>query len=299
MNITGYTKQLCLIGDPVEHSLSPAMHNEACRILNLDYVYTALQVNEQDIPAAIRGLSAMHVSGFNVTMPGKKIAAGLVDEISKEAALSASVNTVVPKDGKLYGYSTDGYGFMRSLRDKGVDLKGEKLSVLGLGGAATAICVQAALDGVKEIVIFRRKNSKWSEALSFADLLQAESSARVLIEDIEDDRLLQQHCRESRLLVNATSAGMKPHEDLLPIRDLSLLRKELFVYDVIYNPMETAFLKAAKAAGCSTLNGIPMLINQGAKAFEYFTGHEMPVREVTKAIFPNYYSVGEIPTSKF
>ena len=248
MNITGYTKQLCLIGNPVAHSLSPAMHNEACRILNLDYVYTALQVDDQDYPAAIKGLSAMHVSGFNVTMPGKRIVAGLVDEISKEAALSASVNTVVPRDGRLYGYSTDGYGFMQSLRDAGLDPRGEKLAVLGLGGAATAICVQAALDGVREIVIFRRKNSKWSEALSFADLLQAESSAKVVIADIEDDQLLQQHCRESQILVNATSAGMKPHEDLLPIRDLSILRKDLFVYDVIYNPMETAFLKAAKAA---------------------------------------------------
>ncbi len=288
MNITGYTKQLCLIGNPVAHSLSPAMHNEACRILNLDYVYTALQVNDQDYPAAIKGLTAMHVSGFNVTMPGKRIVAGLVDEISKEAALSASVNTVVPRDGKLYGYSTDGYGFMQSLRDVGLDLKGEKLSVLGLGGAATAICVQSALDGVKEILIFRRKNSKWAEALAFADQLQAASSARVIIADIEDESMLQQHCRESSVLVNATSAGMKPHEELLPIKDLSILHKDLLVYDVIYNPMETAFLKAAKAAGCSTLNGIPMLINQGAKAFEYFTGYEMPVKEVTKAVFPDY-----------
>ncbi len=288
MNITGYTKQLCLIGNPVAHSLSPAMHNEACRILNLDYVYTALQVNDQDYPAAIKGLTAMHVSGFNVTMPGKRIVAGLVDEISKEAALSASVNTVVPRDGKLYGYSTDGYGFMQSLRDVGLDLKGEKLSVLGLGGAATAICVQAALDGVKEILIFRRKNSKWAEALAFADQLRAASSAKVIIADIEDKSMLQQHCRESSVLVNATSTGMKPHEELLPIKDLSILHKDLLVYDVIYNPMETAFLKAAKAAGCSTLNGIPMLINQGAKAFEYFTGYEMPVKEVTKAVFPDY-----------
>lgn len=288
MNITGYTKQLCLIGNPVAHSLSPAMHNEACRLLNLDYVYSALQVYDDDYPAAIKGLQALHVSGFNVTMPGKKIVAGLVDEISKEAALSASVNTVVPRDGKLYGYSTDGYGFMQSMRDQGYDLKGEKISLLGLGGAATAICVQAALDGLREIVIFRRKNSKWEDALSFAARLEEASSARIVVADIENSALLQQHCLESSVLVNATSAGMKPHEDLLPVNDLSILRKDLFVFDAIYNPMETAFLRAAKAVGCPHLNGIPMLINQGAKAFEYFTGQQMPVKDVMKAVFPDY-----------
>jgi quinate/shikimate dehydrogenase len=292
MNITGYTKQLCLIGNPVAHSLSPAMHNEACRLLNLDYVYTAFQVYDDDFPRAIEGLKAMHVCGFNVTMPGKRIVANLVDEISREAALSASVNTVLPKDGKLYGYSTDGYGFMQSMRDAGRDLKGEKLSVLGMGGAATAICVQAALDGVSEIVIFRRKNAKWQKALSFADHLQEETGVSVKVADINDSALLKKHSLESSVLVNATSAGMKPHEDELPIKDLSILRKDLFVFDVIYNPMETAFYHAAKEIGAPVLNGIPMLINQGAKAFEYFTGHQMPVKEVTRAVFPDYYKEG-------
>lgn len=290
MNITGHTRQLCLIGNPVAHSSSPAMHNTACRALGLDYIYTALPVEKEDISLAIRGLKAMHVRGFNITMPGKMIAASIADVLSPEAKLSGSVNTMVIENDTLYGYSTDGYGFMESLRQKGIDLTNQKLTLLGGGGAANAICVQAALDGAKEISIFRRKSASWDETLAFAERVNAETNAVVSLFDIHDTALLSEHILNSRALANATPIGMAPSDEQMPIEDPSVLHKDLAVFDAVYHPLETKLIKEAKARNLTTVSGLSMLLYQGAKAFEYFTGHEMPVEIVKKEVFSELLS---------
>ena len=196
--ITGLTKQLCVIGSPVTHSFSPAMHNAALEALDLDYVYTAFEVSKEHISDAIRGLLHLGVVGCNVTMPGKTIVADLADELSPVAMLSHSVNTVVFRDGRIYGDSTDGIGFMSSVSHAGVNLIGQHLTVLGAGGAATAIIVQAALDGVSEISVFRRRSSLWQQTEDFAARISAETGCRIAVYDLADtDALRAQIDRKS------------------------------------------------------------------------------------------------------
>ena len=284
--VTGHTRLCALIGDPVRHSLSPAIHNTAYELLDLDYVYTVFPVPAEHFKEGMQALRALGLAGYNVTMPGKKIAAETVDVISREAALSHSVNTIVIRDGKLYGYSTDGYGFMETMRRSGIDLTGRTLSLLGTGGAARAICVQAALDGVGEIVMFRRKNpEKWARAEAFADHIADETGCRIHIEDIDDAALLKETVGRSPVLANATNVGMEPHPDGSPIRDPGIFTPSLTVFDVIYHPRTTKLLQEAAAAGCRTIDGIPMLVHQAALAFRYITGEEMPVDEVIRRLF--------------
>lgn len=285
--ISGHTKLCALIGDPVRHSLSPAIHNTAYDLLGLDYVYTVFPVSESHFKEGMQALKELGLAGYNVTMPGKKIAAETVDVISKEAALSHSVNTIVIKDDKLCGYSTDGYGFMETMRRAGIDLTAKTLSVLGTGGAARAIAVQAAVDGVGEIVLFRRKHSaKWEKAAAFASYISAETGCHLHVEDIEDISLLRETIRRSPVLANATNVGMDPHPNESPITDPSCFYPGLTVFDVIYHPRKTLLLQDAEAAHCRTINGIPMLVHQAALAFYYITGKEMPVDDVIRILFP-------------
>lgn len=284
MEITGTTKLLCLLGDPVEHSKSPIMHNTAAQILNLDYAYLAYRVPEQELRLAVDALKLFGARGWNLTMPLKTAMAGLADELSPAAALANSVNTVVNDNGKLIGHTTDGIGFMRSAAAEGIELVGKDIVLLGAGGAASAICVQAALDGVRGIHMFKRKNSSWAATEKFISRIANETGCDITLEDINDYSALQTRLNNAIMLINATNVGMAPNVDASPI-DTSLLYPKLIVADIIYNPAETKLMREAAKIGCQTFNGMYMLLYQGAAAFELWTGKEMPVEEIKKKFF--------------
>ncbi len=284
-DITGYTGLLCLLGSPVAHSVSPAMHNEACKQLDLDYRYLAFDVPEADMPKAVEGLRTMGVRGWNITMPGKNIMCKLADKVSLASEISGACNTIVNDDGILTAYTTDGIGFMRAVADNDVDIIGKNMTLLGAGGAATAILVQAALDGVKKIDVFNVRDAFWPRAEEIVAQLNEKIDATVRLHDFEDEQVLKDAIKNSTILVNATSVGMAPHTDNTLIKDPSVFRPDLFVFDVIYNPRETKLLREAREAGCKTSNGMYMLLHQGAASFELWTGQKMPVEVIREKYF--------------
>ena len=278
-------KRMYLLGSPVAHSKSPLMHNEAFSLLNLDYHYSALDVKSEDLASTIQGLRDSDVRGFNLTMPHKTAACQFCNSLSPAAQLIGSINTVVNDNGVFTGHATDGIGFMRAISTAGCDIKDKKMTVLGAGGAATAIFVQVALDGVSEITIFSRRGNFFSRAEKIIQDLKSYSSSNISLYDFDDETILRKEIQESALLVNATSVGMAPNTDASIITDKKMFHKDLFVADIIYNPEETKFLRLAKEAGCQTQNGLNMLLYQGAEAFKLWTGHEMPVSIIKEKFF--------------
>ena len=284
--ITGHTRLTALLGSPVAHSISPLMHNEAFQLLDLDYTYLCFEVNEETLPAAVDGLKACGIRGFNLTMPNKNKIVELLDELSPAARLIGAVNTVVNDDGHLTGYNTDGVGYMQAVKDAGYDITGKTITIMGAGGAATAICAQAALDGVEKIHIFARDTSRfWDRTQKLAENINSTLPCKAVLHENKDTAALAQAISESALLLNATSVGMAPNTEGTIIEDTSLYHPDLIVSDVIYNPRETRFLKEAREAGCRTFNGMYMLLYQGAEAFRLWTGKEMPVKEIKANFF--------------
>lgn len=284
--ITGHTGLMCLLGSPCRHSISPMMHNRSFEALELDYRYLAFDVTEDTLETAVNGLKAMGARGFNLTMPCKNKMVELCDQLSPAAKLIGAVNTVVNENGFLIGHNTDGIGYMQSVTDAGYDIIGKKMTLLGAGGAATAILVQAALDGVSEISIFLRKTSRfYSRAVETAEALMKETSCRIRLCDFHDSNLLRAELADSAILVNATSIGMAPNADASPIPDASFLPNNLIVSDIIYNPKETKLLTMAREKGLPYFNGSYMLLYQGAEAFRIWTGREMPVELIKRTIF--------------
>ena len=286
--ISGHTQLDALIGSPVGHSGSPAMYNYSFDKLGIDAAYLAFDVPVEKTEKAVEALRTLHAGGFNVTMPCKTAVAQLVDKLSPAAELVGACNTVVfEEDGTMTGHMTDGIGFVRNLKEHGVDIKGEKIVLLGTGGAATAIAVQAALDGVAEIAIFNRKDEFYANGEKTVEKIKKSvpSIQKVYIEDLDDTELLGQVIAESDILINATRAGMSPMQDVIPV-PAEFLRPELAVADVVYNPKETLLIRKAKEAGCrAAVGGSGMLLWQGVAAFELFTGQEMPVEEVRERFF--------------
>lgn len=284
-HITGHTGLLCLLGSPVAHSISPEMHNEACDQLGLDYSYLAFDVPEDKMPTAVEGLRTMGARGWNITMPGKNIMCKLADKLSPASEISGACNTIVNDNGVLTAYTTDGIGFMKAVEENGVDIIGKKMTLLGAGGAATAILIQAALDGVAEIEVFNIKDNFYKRAEEIVAKLNERTSCKVSIHDYAETEALRASIADSAILVNATSVGMAPNTDKTMITDTSMFREGLFVFDVIYNPKETRFLREAKEAGCKTGNGLYMLLYQGAASFKLWTGEDMPVDIIKEKYF--------------
>lgn len=280
--ITGHTKLTGLLGSPVSHSISPMMHNEAFKQLDLDYIYLAFDITVEQLPSVVEGFRSINVRGYNLTMPHKNAMYSLCDSLSPAAEIIGAVNTVVNDNGHLTGYTTDGTGYMRALKEDGHDITGKKMTLLGAGGAATSIFVQAALDGVSEISIFSRRSPFWERAEKIIDVLTERTNCKIKLYDYSDPNVLKREISESAILTNGTSVGMAPNIDQSLITDNSVFRSDLIVSDVIYNPRETLLLKQAKEAGCKTQNGLYMLLYQGAEAFKLWTGQDMPV-EIVKA----------------
>lgn len=290
MEISGRTKMICLLGSPVAHSMSPAMHNEAFAELGLDYRYLAFDVKEGELADVMDSFRRMGVRGFNLTMPLKTEAVALCDRLSPAAEIAGSVNTVVLEDdGTATGHTTDGIGFTESARQEGVDFRGQKVTLLGTGGAGIAILVQLALDGAREVAVFERASSRFHDRTArVVAELNERTHCHVTVYDYED-AVMQQQIAESCLLINATNVGMAPNTDACIIPDPSWLTKRaaapLVVADVIYNPRKTKLLEMAEACGLKSFNGINMLLYQGAAAFELWTGKKMPTEKIKAKFF--------------
>lgn len=283
--ITGHTRLGCLLGTPVAHSISPMMHNEAFRLLGLDNVYLCFDTKEADLGTMVQTLKQMNVYGFNLTMPDKERVLPYLDDLSPAARLIGAVNTVQNDNGRLIGHNTDGIGYLRSLDDCDYDIKSGPMTLLGAGGAASSIAIQAALDGAPVLHIVNRRGRSWENAQRLAAQINENTSCKADVIDFADQDTLKQALAESTLLTNATSIGMAPNADASPIADPSWMHPELLVSDIIYNPRETKLMQDAKAQGCRTCNGLYMLLYQGAAAFRIWTGCDMPVEEIRKKYF--------------
>lgn len=283
--ITGRTRLGCLLGTPVSHSISPMMHNEAFRLLGLDCVYLCFDTKNADLKTMVQTLKEMNVYGFNLTMPDKERILPYLDELSPAARMIGAVNTVKNEDGRLIGHNTDGIGYMQSVKDTGYDVTTGPMTLLGAGGAASSIAIQAALDGVPVLHIVNRRGRSWDNALRLADLINENTSCKADVTDMAEGEAVKACIRDSLLLTNATSIGMAPNTDASPVQDTSCFHPDLLVSDIIYNPRRTKLLLEAQDAGCRISNGMYMLLYQGAAAFQIWTGKEMPVEEIRQKFF--------------
>lgn len=289
-SITGTTRLTGLLGSPVAHSISPSMHNEAFKTLNLDYVYLAFDVGTNNLKTAVEGLKALNIRGFNLTMPDKHLIIDLVDKLTPAARLANSVNTVINDDGILTGHTTDGIGYMQAVKDAGYNIIDKKMTVLGAGGAATAICVQAALDGVSEISIFKRRNSNYNDVVEFAANVSNETNCKITVNDFDDEGALKENVSESAIIVNTTPVGMAPNSDECAInedlfKDRHIFHRDLIVSDIIYNPKVTKFMQHAIDNNLNTFNGLYMLLYQGAASFKCWSGFDMPIQLIKDKYF--------------
>ena len=282
--ITGHTELIGLMAYPIRHSSSPAMQNEAFAKMGFDYAYLAFEVDNDNLEDAIRSIRALKMRGSNVSMPNKTVVHKYLDHLSPAAELTGAVNTIVNDDGVLTGHITDGTGFMAALRDNAIDVIGKKMTIVGAGGAATAIEIQAALDGVAQISVFNRKDEFWERAQRNVDVINEKTDCRAELFDLDDLEILKAEIADSCLFVNATGMGMKPLEGKTYIPDASYLRPDLIVADVVYSPAETALLKMAKQVGCKCMNGFGMMLFQGSAAFELWTGKPMPIEYMKETL---------------
>ena len=283
--LNGKTRLICTLGDPVSHSLSPLMHNTCFQLLGLDYAYLCFNTKLHQVEDTIAALKRLNAKGFSCTMPIKVRVSELADELSPAAELMSAVNTALIEEDKVIGHNTDGIGFTTAIKEAGCDFTGKKLTILGGGGAATAMAVQAALEGAAEISIFNRAGKSFDRAEQLAKKLTAKTACKVNLCDITNNALLKKEVGESCVLANGTPVGMAPNENASPITDLSIFHDQLLVMDAIYNPRETKLVTDAKACGCIAFGGLTMLLNQGAAAFKIWTGEELPVEEIRKKLF--------------
>lgn len=286
--ITGHTLLVSLIATPIRHSLSPTMWNEAFAKNGMDYAYLAFEVGNEELADAVQGIRALKIQGSNVSMPNKQAILPLLDELSPAAKLVGAVNTVVNvnETGHLVGHVTDGTGAMRALASEGIDIKDRIVTMTGCGGAGTAIAIQAALDGVKELRIFNRDDEFYANGEETVRKILEHTDTKVTLHHLEDQEAFKQSIAESSVYIDATSVGMKPQEDLSLITDPAVIRPDLAIMDVVYAPAETKLLKFARENGATiAFNGLKMMLFQGAEAFHLITGEEMPIEHVESVLF--------------
>ncbi len=284
--ISGKTKTLALIGTPIGHSASPAMYNYCFEKLGFDCVYVAFDVPLEKLPAAMTGIKTLNFRGINITMPCKAAVCEYMDELSPAARLMGACNTAVNENGRWIGHNTDGLGYVESLKAEGVDVAGKRITILGAGGAGTAIAVQCALSGASQINIFNLKDEFYMRAEKTAESISKElQQCSVCVHDLANEKSLHEALAQSDILANTTRSGMAPEVDTMPISSAEILHPGLVVTDTVYNPRETKLLREAKAAGCTAIGGVGMLIYQAAAALKLYTGADMPIDEVRAKFF--------------
>lgn len=277
-NITSMTKLYTLIGDPVEHSLSPVMHNAAFQFLNLDYVYLAFRVDPKELKQTIAGMRSLGILGFNVTVPHKVSIMKYLDEVNPLAAEIGAVNTVVNKGGRLIGYNTDGAGAVAALEEH-TDLHGKRVLLLGAGGAARALAFYLAPLAGSLVIVNRTE----ATATDLADALNKRFKTASIEGMKLTENVLRRELEDVDILINATSVGMYPNVDETLVNK-GLLHPKIVVFDVVYNPLETRLLREAEVAKAKTVNGLKMLAYQGALSFEILTGRKPPVDVMVKTL---------------
>ena len=286
MKISGTTKVCGVIGDPVEHTLSPAMHNAAFNDLKLDFVYVAFRVKKEELENAMSGVRSLEIHGLNVTMPHKNAVINFLDKLDPTAKFIDAVNTILNDKGKLTGFNTDGVGALKALKENGVNPSGKKLVLLGAGGAANAIAFHAARE-VEELVILNRTTEK---AEKLTEVLRRKFNKQITGNSLSAN-CLKEELKDADILINATSVGMYPNVNQSPVRH-EWLRPDLCVMDIIYNPLATKLAKDAKDKGAKVISGVEMLICQGAASFEIWTKHPAPVKVMKKAVLGKLLETG-------
>lgn len=286
MNIDGYTRLAAVVAKPIKHSISPFIHNLAFENTGINGVYLAWEIAEEDLAVTMENVKRYDMFGLNISMPYKQAVIPYLDQLTKSAQLIGAVNTIIPREGQLIGHNTDGIGFFKSL-DKlaGFQVQGKVMTVLGGGGAATAIIAQAALDGAAKIFVFSRSQSIERHTAT-AQKISKETQVPIEVLPLEDSSLLQEKIFQSRLLVNGTSVGMDGKS--LVVDEETILPQNLLVVDVIYQPFETPFINFAKQQGATTVNGLGMLLFQAAEAFQIWTGKEMPTDYIWDELVQKY-----------
>jgi len=269
--ISGKTKVCGIIGDPIEHTMSPVMHNAAFDRLGLDYVYLPFRVAAKELERAVEGARALNIRGLNVTIPHKVAIIPFLDKLDPLAEKIGAINTIVNDDGVLTGYNTDATGFLQALLEQGIEPKGKRVAVLGAGGASRAISFILAQRGASLAILNRQPARAQELAQRIAQAFKSEVEALALNEEN-----LAQVLAKAEILVNTTSLGMSPEVDKTPV-PAQLLKSSLVVFDIVYNPIQTRLLREAEVAGAKTINGLEMLVWQGALAFEKWTGEKAPL----------------------
>lgn len=273
-------KVLGILGYPVGHTLSPLMHKVAAEYHSLDLIYLAFSVKPENLPAALAGIKALGINGVNLTIPHKEAAIPLVDELSEEAQLIGAINTIVLTNAKLIGHNTDGQGFITSLEnDAGESPTGKSVLLIGAGGAARAIAIQLAIAGTKKIIIANRNLYRAQNLKSHIEEYFKKTSVYAI--PLGRETLIP-YIEDTEIIINATPTGMSSDDTL--ILPGERLNPRQLVCDIVYRPLNTPLLQAAKAQGCKTLDGLGMLIYQGALAFKLWTGLDMPVDLVRKRL---------------
>lgn len=280
MEIDGKTEKVGLIGHPVSHSFSPVMHNAAFEFLKMNYVYTAFDVKPESIREAVQGLSALGFKGVNVTVPHKESVIPFMDSLSDEAKIIGAVNTIKFSDEEIKGYNTDAYGFSAAIEKAfSIKLEGKKIFVIGAGGGAKAVATQSAIDGAKKITVTDISEGK---AEQLTNNIRKNISS-VQIEAVKtESREMKNAVEDADIIINATPLGMKD-KDPIPI-DTNLIGKGQKLFDLIYNPKETKLMKEAQMKGCEVSNGLMMLLYQGMKSFEIWTGIRPPEEVMKKKL---------------
>ncbi len=271
MWITGATTLCGIVGDPIEHSLSPMMHNVAFETSGLNFVYVPFRLPRGAAEIGARAMRSLGIRGLNVTVPHKVDIMRFLDQVEPSAMRIGAVNTIVSKDGYLCGHNTDAPGFLRGLELHGIEVKDKEVVVLGAGGAARAVAF-SLLDRGARLTVLNRNVVK---AASLAEDVAVATGARIM-HDVLADTALETRLASASLLVNATTGGMHPHWNETPC-PRRYLRRDLAVCDIVYNPPQTRLLKDAAASGAVVVNGVEMLVQQGALAFQLWTGTAAPV----------------------
>lgn len=281
MKITGETKVIGIFGYPVRHSLSPLMQNAALVDLGLNYIYLPFEVRPEQLETAIKGIRALGISGVNLTIPHKEKVIPFLDEVTEEASLIGSVNTIENKKGKLIGYNTDSMGYIRSLReDGGFEPRGKNILVIGAGGAARGIIAGLSMNDVSVIFIANRTVEKGKAlAEEFKNKFRQINFSALPLSSLKDPKILSQ----VDLVVNATSMGL---EEGAPDVEFSLTPPHTLVSDIIYKPAVTPFLKKARDARLKTLGGLGMLVYQGAISLEIWTSQKAKVEVMRNSLTP-------------
>ena len=286
MEISGGTRVCGIIGDPIEHSLSPIMHNASFQDLKLDFVYIPFRVKQNELREAILGARSLDVHGLNVTMPHKNVVIKYLDEIDPTARSIGAVNTILNDKGRLIGYNTDGAGALKALKENTVGLDVKKLLLLGAGGAGKAIAFYAAQE-VEELKILNRTTQKAKE---LAEVLRKKFRKKIDGNQLST-KIIKEELKDANILINATSVGMHPDVDRSLV-DPSWLRPELCVMDIVYNPIETKLAKDARLTGANVVSGIEMLVYQGATSFEIWTNHQAPIKVMKAAVLNKLSELG-------